>query len=230
MADISKVIDHVKKWEGGLSRAKTDTASATPSPYYYNGYSDWHTNKGITYAAFKSAADKGLFENNAKNFIEMPNNVWLAVAKILYWDKLRLDDLNSQAIANVLFSWIWASGNGYKNRVQKLLKAKNIIWDKENPNQLYLAINQAARNFGEKNIFDALMVEYKNFYLGMPEKSNPKTEKHPEGIYTKGWLNRLEDLKNESAIFITEIEKHKGGIGLLLLVLTGVYLFMKQNK
>ena len=76
------------KWEGGLSRATTDTASKNPSPYIHNGVSGWHTNKGITYQTFKAAANKYGFVNNAENFINMPDAIWDKIAKGLQYDPL----------------------------------------------------------------------------------------------------------------------------------------------
>lgn len=52
MADIQAIIPFTYKWEGGLSRATTDKASASPSPYVHQGVKGWHTNKGITYPVF----------------------------------------------------------------------------------------------------------------------------------------------------------------------------------
>jgi len=45
MADIKYITGFTEKWEGGLSRATTDTASKNPSPYTYKGQTGWHTNK-----------------------------------------------------------------------------------------------------------------------------------------------------------------------------------------
>lgn len=192
MADIKNIVEHTLKWEGGLSKAKTDTASSHPSPYVYKGSTGWHTNKGITYATFESASKTLGFENNANNFLTMPNDVWMKIAKSLYWDKLHLDEVKSQAIANLLFSWTWASGYGWRNRVQKYLQSKGVNWSKDDYKGLPAIINSLTDKLGEKVVADEMYEQYKQFYLSLPEKSNPK------GIYTKGWLRRVAELQNYS--------------------------------
>jgi hypothetical protein len=52
MANYLLFVPVLKKYEGGLSKAKTDTASKNPVP---DG-SGYHTNKGITWSTFKAMA------------------------------------------------------------------------------------------------------------------------------------------------------------------------------
>lgn len=198
MADIKHIVDHTLKWEGGLSNAKTDTASANPSPYVHKGATGWHTNKGITYAVFKSGSQNLGYENNANNFLTMPNDVWMKIAKNLFWDKLHLDEVKSQVVANLLFSWTWASGYGWRNRVQKYFASKGVAWSQSDFKGLPAIVNSLTAKYGEKVIADEMFDQYKQFYLSLGQKSNPKTAKYPDGIYTKGWLNRLADLQTYS--------------------------------
>jgi len=128
MADIKYIIPFTYKWEGGLSNAKTDSASANPSPYIYKGVGGWHTNKGVTYPVFKAGASKYGYADTSDNFLTMPEDIWLKIAKGGFWDKLNLDTLKSQAVANVLFSWQWGSGYGWITRVSDYLKSKGINW------------------------------------------------------------------------------------------------------
>ena len=229
MAKIDLIIDHTKKWEGGLSNASTDTASKDASPYIYKGVYGWHTNRGITYTAFKNGAETLGYKDTADNFLKMPDDIWLKIAKVKYWDTLDLDSLDSQAIANLLFSWTWAGGSGYKKRISSYLKSKGIEWNDKKPAELTAAINLLIKKIGEQKVFIDLMDQYKSFYKGMPEKSNPKTEKHPEGIYTKGWLNRLEDLKTFSTNFLGKTAKKAIPIALILALAVGAYFFFKRK-
>jgi hypothetical protein len=192
MADIKYIIPFTYKWEGGLSRATTDSASSNPSPYVHNGQTGWHTNKGITYSTFKSGADKGWYKDNSQNFLTMPEDVWLKIAKDKFWDKIYLSDIKSQAVANVIFSWQWGSGYAWRNRMVDYFKSKGITWNKDNYKNLASNLNELVDKQGEKKTFDELIEQKKQFLLGIGEGSNPG------GIYTKGWLNRLEDLKKYS--------------------------------
>ena len=49
MANFKDIKGLTLKWEGGLSRATTDSASKNSSPYVHEGVTGWHTNRGITY-------------------------------------------------------------------------------------------------------------------------------------------------------------------------------------
>ena len=87
MADIQKIIPFTYKWEGGLANAKTDSASAYPSPWAWTDpktqiTAPAHTNKGVTYRAFEGAAKKYGYQNSKDNFFTMPHDVWLKIAKI----------------------------------------------------------------------------------------------------------------------------------------------------
>lgn len=187
MAKIDYIIPFTYKWEGGLSRATTDTASKNASPYTINGKTGWHTNKGVTYPVFKAGAAKYGYADTLENFKNMPSDIWLKIAKGGYWDVLHLDNLNSQAIANLMFSWQWGSGYSWRPRMQKYLASKGISWSINDFNGLVKALNDLSKTKGEKKIFDELAEQKKEFLLSLKQPANEK-----------GWLNRLNELKTYS--------------------------------
>jgi hypothetical protein len=191
MANIKEIIPFTYKWEGGLSRATTDSASKNPSPYEYKGVKGWHTNKGVTYAAFKSLAPKLGYQDNATNFLTMPEDIWLKIAKNGYWDIINLDNVKSQAVANLMFSWQWGSGYGWRNRIKNYLKSKGIDWNISDLKGLYVHLNNLTDKLGEKQLFDELTEQKKQFLIGLNQP-----------VYTKGWLNRLDALKTYSYTLI----------------------------
>ena len=191
MAQIKEIIPFTYKWEGGLSRATTDKASKNPSPYVYKGVSGWHTNKGVTYSTFKSLAPKLGYKDTSDNFLTMPEDIWLKIAKNGYWDIINLDALKSQAIANIMFSWMWGSGYAWRNRVQKYLQSKGISWSISDLKGLPNKLNELSEKQGEKLTFDELLEQKKQFLLSLGQPANEK-----------GWLRRLEDLKNYSYTLI----------------------------
>ena len=69
MKTINDYVAFTKKWEGGLSRDVSDSASKNPCPTPFNGKSGWHTNVGITYAVWRSEFGK----DNDVRFFEMNN-------------------------------------------------------------------------------------------------------------------------------------------------------------
>jgi len=138
--------------------------------------------------------------------LKMPAEIWMKIAKNLFWDHLNLDAVKSQAIANLMFSWTWASGYGWRGRVQRYLKAKNIAWEQKDLKGLAAKLNELTDKQGEQKISDEMFEQYRQFYKSLNQP-----------VYIKGWLNRLEDLKKYSDTFITFVKKNEGSIGGILL-------------
>jgi hypothetical protein len=221
MANIQSIIGLTKKEEGGLSKAKTDTASKYPSPYEYNGSYGWHTNRGVTYQAFKSLSSKLGFIDNRENFINMPDYIWLKIAKNGYWDTVNLDQMKSQALANLFFSWQWGAGFGWRNRIKRYLKTKNIEWSINNLKGLPDFINDLVSKEGEKKILDELIEQYKEFYISLNQPAN-----------IKGWLNRAERLKNYAYTLLGEVKENSKILPLLVagLIITGYFIVKKIQQ
>ena len=114
MASYESAIPYIQKAEGGLSRATTDTASKSPSPFEHNGKTGWHTNRGITWDTFKGLSNKAGYAVNKDNFIFMPDNIWLKIYRVGFWDAARGVLYTSQPIANAVVDWAWASGTGQR--------------------------------------------------------------------------------------------------------------------
>jgi hypothetical protein len=220
MANIESIIALTKKEEGGLSRAKTDTASRNPSPYEHNGFKDWHTNRGVTYEAFKSLSSKLGYTNNKENFIFMPDAIWLKIAKNGYWDTVNLDKMNSQALANLFFSWQWGAGFGWRNRISRYLETKNIEWSINDLKNLPFLINDLVKKEGEKEILDELIEQFKQFYISLNQPAN-----------IKGWLNRVERLKNYAYTLLESAKQNSKIVPLLVagLIITGYFIVKKMQ-
>lgn len=210
MAEIKYIIGFTKGWEGGLTNNPDDSASKNPSPYEYKGQKGWHTNKGVTYAVFKANATKLGYQDTAQNFLTMPDDIWLKIAKMKYWDILGLDTVKSQSVANVMFSWQWGSGYAWVPRVSKYFAANGITWIGGNwvgktfklaPDfgQISQKLNELIDKVGEQKAFEDLIEQKREFLMSLKgTKSNPVTAAKPDGVFTKGWMNRLNDLKTYS--------------------------------
>jgi hypothetical protein len=224
MADIKYITSFTEKWEGGLSRATTDTASKNPSPYTYKGQTGWHTNKGVTYSTFKSLAPRLGYKDTAENFLNMPQDIWLKIAKVGYWDIINLDAVKSQAIANLIFSWQWGSGYSWRNRVQRYLASKGINWSISDLKGLPNKLNELSDKQGEKKTFDELIEQKKQFLVSLNQPANER-----------GWLRRLEDLKNNGYTFLGKsVEVIKKNLVPTILITTallvGSYILYKTIK
>lgn len=106
MANHTHIIPFIRAWEGGLSRSQNDSAKKYPCPTPYKGMSGWHTNKGITYQTWVSFFGK----DKDDRFYAMSDSDWEYMYKKGYWDKVRGDEIQSQALANIAVSWVWGTG------------------------------------------------------------------------------------------------------------------------
>lgn len=180
MANLSLAIPYIMKWEGGLSRATTDTASKTPSPYEHNGKTGWHTNKGITWSTFKDLALKLGYVINALNFLQMPDFVWRKIYENSYWLPMKCDLIESEAIATAVVDYAWAFGfTGAKTRL--------FAWIKKEFNVSVTSMTQVANFFNKQNetvAFSKLMAHRKQAFTNLNQPKN-----------IKGWLNRMNDLE-----------------------------------
>lgn len=219
MAQITDaLISYLQKSEGGLSRSTKDTASSYPSPYVYNGQTGWHTNKGITYKTFESSASGAGYSVTADNFLKMPNEIWGKILKMYYWDPMYCNLYESQAIANAVVDFAWASGTGgSKKALIKYLGKKGIKVD--GAVSIAKAFNNLAKKDGELQVFNDLIDERKRFFKSLNQPANEK-----------GWLNRMETLRKEGAILLKDIVSSTGGKGLLIAagLVVGMYLIYKK--
>ena len=180
MTLIEKYVKFTKKWEGGLSRDKNDSASSYPCPTPYNGKSGYHTNAGITYKAWVSFFGT----DNDHRFYTMNASDWFSIFKKGYWDGVHGDSFTSQNIAVFVTGMAW--GSGVKQASKSLQVAINhcgllcsidgVIGNK--------TIN-AANAINPTQLFDELTAERERFFYAIGVGKNAK--------FLNGWLNRLSD-------------------------------------
>lgn len=110
---LGKLSKFIQKWEGGLSRDTKDTASSNPAPWTYKGQTGWHTNKGITYSAFVSNANRLGYAPTAENFFTMPDAIWYKILKEVYVKGFPIEKIaHLPRIQAVIITWAWGSGIG----------------------------------------------------------------------------------------------------------------------
>jgi lysozyme family protein len=175
MANYKNIIPLIRKEEGGLSKATTDKAHLDPVP---DG-SGYHTNKGITWSTFKTSAPKCGFVATPELFYAMPDYVWEAIFKHVFWDAIQGDKIESQAIADTLFDWSWASGAFEAiKEIQRFMKIA--VDGVMGPLTLKWINSIAAAN--EQRFNDEFSAYKLNWYLSL----GPEYEANFEG-----WKNRL---------------------------------------
>ena len=175
-------IKWVKKWEGGKSRALTDTASN------YGGPGGVHTNKGITWATYKGAAKSCGYTPTAEDFLKMSDQRWEQIFDKIFWDKWQGDKLmlRSPFLAFYVVQFAWGFGNGgAERRLANFQRKYMSIVDND------ITPNEIVRNFISTpipiKILAPQMISYKESVF--------KSLGQPANL--KGWLNRLKDFEKK---------------------------------
>ena len=195
MAKINKkMLSFFFKWEGGLSNDPNDSASSFPCPMTFKGEKGWHTNKGITYKTWV-----GFHGNNQKTaFLNMTDEDVIEIFKKGYWDKVKADKINSDAIAVCLTSWAWGSGSVTAiKQIQRLLQ---VPVDGKIGKITLGAINDE----DEKELFNKMCKarEYFFRYISEPRNAVSQTQRtrfKNNRKFINGWINRLRSFEKTFA-------------------------------
>lgn len=171
MAISYKLVPFILRWEGGFVNDPDDLGGAT--------------NKGITMATFADYRKKrGQTVPTIDDLKNISDADWHEIFKTLYWDRWKADEIKSQAVANILVDWVWASGVHGIKRPQRILgvTVDGIVGTKT------LSYLNAA---DPKRLFEAIKADRIKF-IDEICKARPKNEK-----YRKGWLNRINAITYE---------------------------------
>lgn len=163
MAVYTKLIPIVLKWEGGYA-GNIDGMTCTM--------------KGVTLATYRKYFGKN---KNCKDLKAITNAEWDLIFKEGFWDRWKADDIESQAIANLLVDWCWASGVYGIKLPQRVLGVKDdgIVGKKT-----IAAINDYP---DKKELFQKLWNRRKKHFQDIAKNGKEK--------FLKGWMNRLNDFK-----------------------------------
>lgn len=171
MANSSKLVPFILQWEGGFVNDPDDLGGAT--------------NMGVTIGTYEAyCRKKGYPRPTVERLKNLTKEDWAEIFKTMYWDRWKADDINSQAVANIVVDWVWASGVHGIKRPQKLL---GVVADGLVGAKTIAAINAA----DPKKLFDAIKADRAKF-IDEICKARPKNEK-----YRKGWMNRINAIKYE---------------------------------
>jgi lysozyme family protein len=183
MARPEQYYEFTKIKEGGLSRAKTDTAHKYPAPcsYTYKGVtaSDWHTNKGITWPTFKEIAPKVGVPPTCERFFQMSDEDWKKIFNEI-WRRAGGYEIENTALANLVFQMRWGSGPDTAIKLLgKWLQEYADIKKPANSAAVALSINSIANTPQRaRDLFDFLWLKRKNFLISLNQPAN-----------INGWLN-----------------------------------------
>lgn len=237
MADHRLIIKHVLNFEGGHSADPADNAlrfghsgvpggvinPATGKPYDPKHPRNFiHTNKGITWATYVSYCRNTNKIPNAPEFLAMPYNLWLNIFKKQFWDKIKGDQIRSQAVAEYIFEAVW--GGGGRSLIRNLqryltnLGAKiNVTGDIDQPT--INAINSYLKGAEAQNKVIDYLTEKRLQYL-QSLSDWPK--------YGRGWTRRVNELKNRALNYIKKL--NFGNMFKLFAILGAGFFFLAKNR
>lgn len=235
MANWTLILPHIKQWEGGLSSNPKDGCADKPSSIInrtgrdYSGY-PYHTNKGVCFKTWVSVAPQLGFPATSEAWYNMTTEQWQKIIKLMFWDKMFLDELPSQNIAEILLEVRWGSGQGGQGKIfikelQRLIgipaKDQDGLFGRGTFNALKKYISVKGN---EAKLYDAL---WKFRYKQLDELG-----KKPAYAWARGgWLNRMNSLFERSKKFVMDNPKTITGIGILVLVGVGygVYKYLETK-
>ena len=181
MADVNNLAPFILKWEGGFVNHPNDPGGAT--------------NKGVTIAVWKSQGyDKdGDGDIDVADLKLIDNNDATKILKSNYWNRWFADQIDSQAVANILVDWVWTSGAWGIKIPQRLLGLREDgIVGYQTMRALKESIDTPEKR--AKFIKELYLARYE--YINNIIKANPKL-----AVFKKGWINRMKDLEQYNKKF-----------------------------
>ena len=171
MAKLENLLPFIEKWEGGYVDDPQDLGGAT--------------NMGVTIGTWKTVG----YDKDGDGDIDVDDlkqitreDMKECVLRPHYWNRCRADEIKSQAIANIMVDWVWASGVTGIKQVQALLgvKVDGIV--------------------GEKTLNAINSAQQRELFMRIKEARVAYVElictKRPTNLrFRKGWLRRIEDIK-----------------------------------
>lgn len=165
MAEASKMIPFIRKWEGGYANDPDDKGGCTMM--------------GVTIKVYQKYFGK---DKTCEDLKRITDDEWLEIFKDGYWKPWKADEIKNQSIAQLCVDMGW--GSGPKTAIKKVqatlgLKADGIVGPKT-----LAALNQVP----SAGVFRKLWTMRYQWFQQIAKSGNNKK-------FLRGWLNRLNDIK-----------------------------------
>jgi len=206
MANFNAFISHITAAEGGYQKIPSD-------PGNYNSRGELvGTNHGISAKTFERVYG---YPPSKQDMLNITETEALNIFKRLYWNKIKGDYINSQAVAETFADHAINSGVGTAVKLmQYALQALgyNVTADGIMGNQTLNAINSADAG----KLFREYNDRRRIYYSGLKNFSR----------WGRIWFNRIRDLERKHLPFLY---KHNGFV-VLFFLLFGLTLFFIKYK
>jgi lysozyme family protein len=185
MSNFLKAVEKVLKHEGGFVNHPADRGGAT--------------NWGITQKTYEKFMRRPVTVDEIRR---MPKGNAVAIYKEDYWDKVGGDKIKKYAIAFVLFDQ--AVNRGHNRAIKQAQKILGLYQDGIIGPKTIAAIN------------DTNETEFLNKYLAESEKAyrSIASANPSQVVFLKGWLNRVESLRDYAFNNLTTVGIGLVGIGI----------------
>lgn len=215
MPDYRDAINKVLEHERGFVHHPNDRGGPT----------NWGVTQS-TYDQYMTSVTGKPYRSTIEEIKKMPIGNALTIYKTLYWDKMQGDKIRKYSIATAIFDQAINRGvSSAVKQAQKVLKEKfsypTISVDGVVGPQTLTALNTV----DEKKFLDNYLQESISFYNKIVQ-NNPT-----QSVFLRGWLNRVESLRNYVVAQIGTINSTTVGIGIGAILLLGIgsYLFYKYG-
>ncbi len=159
MARCETLKPFILSWEGGFANVPGDRGGAT--------------NKGVTIATFRSVFGN---DRTVEDLRRMTDEQWMLIFRRYFWNKWKADEIECQAIANLLVDWTWTSGK-YGIRIPQ--SVLGVAIDGMVGPKTIAAINSHP---DKRQLFNRLWTARKEYFERIGKGTQAK--------FLKGWLNR----------------------------------------
>jgi lysozyme family protein len=232
MANHQLLVDHILRSEGGCSSDPEDNAlKYGHSGVLGKGYDNRHPNnyvhtcKGVIWSTYVAYCKIKKKTPNAQEFLKMSPALWGDIYKTLFWDKVRGDEIKSQAIAEILVEAVWGGGlQGMVREMQRWLNTKGASLEVDGAigKLTIAALNKYTKTAAsQKELFDTLTAQRLRYLKSLGDWWK----------YGNGWTDRVSKLAARAESFFGKTSTKVGGSAILL-VLGGylAYNYLRKKK
>lgn len=177
MASFESQFPRILRFEGGYQNRPKDSAN------YCNGQLIG-TKYGVSAEGFQN------YFGRCPSVEEMQNlttDIAREIAKNNYWDIINGDKIENQSVADLMFDYIWGSGQSQISNLKAIanqVNGKKLIV--ENDNKITDAEANIINNLNQELYFASLK-EFRIRFFNTLAQSNP--DKYAEDLH--GWINRI---------------------------------------